>query len=135
MLKVEKKDIFGRIIRKTFTFMVKYKRLVQLNKLFFIAGAGLAVSVADFLSAPSTAASLTKTASLRFCLRTARHVRFASSPNLFGYFYFKTKKPLNFLSGHSSWGRTRTCGLRVMSPTSCQLLYPASYVWYFTNKS
>ena len=26
-----------------------------------------------------------------------------------------------------SRGRTRTCDLRVMSPTSCQLLYPASY--------
>ena len=34
-----------------------------------------------------------------------------------------------------SWGRTRTCGLRVMSPTSCQLLYPASYVWYFMLKN
>jgi hypothetical protein len=26
-----------------------------------------------------------------------------------------------------SRGRTRTCDLRVMSPTSCQLLYPASF--------
>ena len=29
----------------------------------------------------------------------------------------------------SSGGRTRTCGLRVMSPTSCQLLYPAMYLY------
>ena len=28
-----------------------------------------------------------------------------------------------------SRGRTRTYGLRVMSPTSCQLLYPASINW------
>ena len=31
----------------------------------------------------------------------------------------------DFLYG--SGGRTRTSGLRVMSPTSCQLLYPAMY--------
>lgn len=32
-----------------------------------------------------------------------------------------------------SRGRTRTCDLRVMSPTSCQLLYPASLWWYYTE--
>ena len=30
---------------------------------------------------------------------------------------------------YGSGGRTRTCGLRVMSPTSCQLLYPAMYLY------
>ena len=36
----------------------------------------------------------------------------------------------------NSWGWTRTNGLRVMSPTSCQLLYPASYLflrYYYKN--
>ena len=40
----------------------------------------------------------------------------------------KKEKPLSF-SFLSSGGRTRTCGLRVMSPTSCQLLYPAMYLY------
>ena len=37
----------------------------------------------------------------------------------------KRKSDLDFLYG--SGGRTRTSDLRVMSPTSCQLLYPAMY--------
>ena len=39
------------------------------------------------------------------------------------------KKPESFDSGFPCSGdRTRTCGLRVMSPTSYQLLHPAIYV-------
>ena len=37
----------------------------------------------------------------------------------------KRKSKSDFLYG--SGGRTRTSDLRVMSPTSCQLLYPAMY--------
>ena len=37
----------------------------------------------------------------------------------------KEETLLDFLYG--SGGRTRTSDLRVMSPTSCQLLYPAMY--------
>ena len=35
----------------------------------------------------------------------------------------------------SSGGRTRTSDLRVMSPTSCQLLYPAMYLYMKTSLS
>ena len=45
-------------------------------------------------------------------------------------FIMLNKKSFDLKSKLSySGGRTRTCGLRVMSPTSCQLLYPASNCW------
>ena len=39
----------------------------------------------------------------------------------------KTKKAQQMLGFLSSGNRTRTCDLRVMSPTSCLLLYPAMF--------
>ncbi len=38
----------------------------------------------------------------------------------------KPKSRTSLDTAYFSRGRTRTCDLRVMSPTSCQLLYPAS---------
>ena len=50
--------------------------------------------------------------------------------------FHKTKKPITTVIGFlSSGGRTRTCDLWVMSPTSYLLLYPAIYivVFYFND--
>ena len=38
---------------------------------------------------------------------------------------YDKSQPIGWLFKLSSGGRTRTCDLRVMSPTSYQLLYPA----------
>ena len=43
------------------------------------------------------------------------------------------KKPPDFSDGLYSRDRTRTCDLRVMSPTSCQLLYPALTEPHYTE--
>src|SRR5690606_21031682 len=48
--------------------------------------------------------------------------------------WHKIKRPKSFNLGLCSSGnRTRTCDLRVMSPTSYQLLHPAIYLFIYLN--
>ena len=88
----------------------------------FIAGVGLAVTVADIVSALSTAPTLAVVAIPGNFSSHLLGARFVSSPTLEIKKRCSQKQASFFYSG----GRTRTYGLQVMSLTSCQLLYPAS---------